>query len=417
MYKRLIGFLEKHNVLFSHQFGFQKNKSTSQAILDLCNQLTNSVDKKEVSCCIFLDLAKAFDTVDHKILLDKLSHYGIRGSGLNWFKSYLSSRTQKVCINGLLSEPQTITHGVPQGSVLGPLLFLLYINDLPSCSKILKFHLFADDTSIFYSHKNAKDLEYIVNLELKNVSTWLSANRLSLNVDKSNFLTISKKKKTYSNIDIKIDNISIKEKDYIKYLGVLIDNKLSWKQHTQNVNTKISKGIGILAKMRHYVSLDVLRQLYHAFISPHLCYGLVNWGSASKCATSKLNQSLKRAIRIMNFADYRADCKPLFSKLGLLNFEDLYKREAAKFMYDINNNNITPILCELFQKTSTRHSYKTRQATRNDFSLPMVTTECRKKFICYNGIKIWNQIPIEIRSMSNKKLFNKYLHKWFLELY
>ncbi len=415
MHKRLTTFLDKHDVLFAHQFGFQKSKSTTQAILDLCNQLTNALNKKEISCCIFLDFAKAFDTVDHKILLDKLSHYGIRGSALNWFKSYLASRTQKVSINGTLSEPQTITHGVPQGSVLGPLLFLIYINDLPSCSSILKFHLFADDTSIFFSYNNAKDLESIVNLELKNVSTWLSANRLTLNVDKSNFLTISNKKKGESAIDIKIDNNSIKEKDYIKYLGVLIDNKLNWKQHTQYVNTKVSKGIGILAKMRHFVSQDVLRQLYHAFIAPHISYGLICWGSASKCNTTLLNKSLKKAVRIMNFADYRAKSKPLFSKLGLFNFDDLFKLEVAKFMYDINNNSITPVLCDLFQKTNARHNYKTRQATNKQFCLPMVTTEARKKFINFTGIKIWNQIPLEIRSMSSKKLFNKFLRKWLLQ--
>ena len=415
MHKRLTSSLEKHNVLFSHQFGFQKNKSTTQAILDLCNQLTMALDKKEISCCIFLDFAKAFDTVDHKILLDKLNHYGIRGSALNWFRSYLSSRTQKVCINGILSEPNFISHGVPQGSVLGPLLFLLYINDLPSCSNILKFHLFADDTSIFFSHTNAKDLESIVNQELKIVSTWLSANRLTLNVDKSNFLIISNKKKTSSAIDIRIDDVSIKEKDYIKYLGVLIDNKLNWKQHAQYVNMKISKGIGILAKMRHFVQTDVLRQLYHVFFSPHIRYGLINWGSASKCATTKLSQCLKKVIRIMTFADYKAKSNPLFSKLGLLNFENLYKLEAAKFMYDISNNNLTSTICDLFQKTKARHSYKTRQATKNKFSFPLITTECRKKFITFDGVKIWNEIPLEIRSMSSKNLFKKYLHKWLLQ--
>ena len=239
--------------------------------------------------------------MDHKILLDKLYHYGVRGTALNWFQSYLSNRTQKVCINGILSEPNNITHGVPQGSVLGPLLFLLYINDLPSCSKILKFHLFADDTSIFFSHENAKELESIVNNELKNVSKWLSANRLTLNIDKSNFLIISNKRKIDNTVDIKIDNLSVKEKDCIKYLGVLIDNKLSWKQHSQYVNMKISKGIGVLAKMRHFVPSDVLKQLYHAFVSPHLSYAVINWGNAPKCATTKLNKSLKKAVRIMTF--------------------------------------------------------------------------------------------------------------------
>ena len=227
------------------------------------------------------------------------------------------------------------------------------MNDLPSGSNILKFHLFADDTSIFDSHKSAKNLESIVNCELNKVSTWLSPNRLSLNLDKSNFLSMSNKKKTDSTVDIKIDNLSIRKSDCIKYLGVLINSKLNWKQHFQYVNTKISKGIGILAKMRHYVSTDVLKQLYHTFITPHIRYGIINWGSASKCATNTLNNSLKGAVKIMNLADYRSESKPLFSKLSQLNFDKIHDLEVAKFMYAVNNNNITSTISQLFQKTKT----------------------------------------------------------------
>ena len=286
---------------------------------------------------------------------------------------------------------------------------------MPSCSKILKFHLFADDTSIFFSHENAKELESIVNNELKNVSKWLSANRLTLNIDKSNFLIISNKRKIDTTVDIKIDNLSVKEKDCIKYLGVLIDNKLSWKQHSQYVNMKISKGIGVLAKMRHFVPSDVLKQLYHAFVSPHLSYAVINWGNAPKCATIKLNKSLKKAVRIMTFSGFKESSKPLFTKLGILNFENIHKLEAAKFMYDISINSLASPISGFFQKTKTRHNYKTRQATKNEFSFPLVNTECRKKSIAFNGIKIWNEIPLEIRSMSNKALFKRNLFQWLLQ--
>ena len=207
---RLTIFLEKHNIIFEHQFGFQKNKSTSLAILDLYNQLIKAIEDKKISCCIFLDLAKAFDTVDHTILLDKLEFYGVRGTALDWFKSYLTDRTQKVSINGQLSNPCNVQSGVPQGSVLGPLLFLLYINDMPSVSKLLKFHLFADDTSIFFSDKNVRNLENTVNAELMKVSDWLNANKLTLNVDKSNFLLISSPQKKIScTVNLKIHNKSI----------------------------------------------------------------------------------------------------------------------------------------------------------------------------------------------------------------
>ena len=191
MYSRLIDFLNKNKVLFPHQFGFQKRKSTSLAILDVCIKLMEAIENGEFSCCIFLDFAKAFDTVNHNILISKLEYYGIRGIPLDWFRSYLNQRSQRVFVGGELSVDRTIKYGVPQGSVLGPLLFLLYINDIPKASKIMNFHLFADDTSLFYSHKNINVLEEVVNAELGCISDWLVANKLSLNTKKSNFMIIS----------------------------------------------------------------------------------------------------------------------------------------------------------------------------------------------------------------------------------
>ena len=162
MRTRLPSFLKQHNIIFEHQFGFQKNKSTSLAILNLYNELITAIENKKLLCCIFLDLAKAFDTVDHYILLNKLDRYGIRGTALDWFKSYLTDRTQKVSINGHLSDSRNIKSGVPQGSGLGPLLFLLYINDMPSASKLFKFHLFADDTSLFFRIRAQQTLKKLL---------------------------------------------------------------------------------------------------------------------------------------------------------------------------------------------------------------------------------------------------------------
>ena len=152
MHVRATSFLTKNNVIFDHQFGFQKNSSTGFAILDIYSKIVDSFENKKIACCVFLDFAKAFDTVDHSILIKKLEYYGFRGVVLNWFKSYLHKRTQFTKINNTLSDVGYITCGVPQGSVLGPLLFLLFINDIRHSSDILQFHLFADDTSIFYSH-------------------------------------------------------------------------------------------------------------------------------------------------------------------------------------------------------------------------------------------------------------------------
>ena len=196
MYARLIGFFSKHNILYENQFGFQSNMSTEYAVNQVLNYIVNTLERNEFGVCIFLDFAKAFDTVNHEILLGKLEHYGIRGVALGWIRNYLTNRMQCTEIGDTQSELEMIKCGVPQGSVLGPLLFLIYINDIVNSSKLFNFTLFADDTSLYYSCKNTTYLENIINCELGNISNWLSANRLSLNVAKSKLLYFTNKNRS-----------------------------------------------------------------------------------------------------------------------------------------------------------------------------------------------------------------------------
>ena len=191
MHKRLYDFLQAHNILFQNQFGFRKNNSTTFALIEITEKIKETIDNKKYGCGIFIDLRKAFDTVNHEILLRKLEHYGIRGKAQVWFKSYLTNRKQYVSSNGESSELKQITCGVPQGSCLGPLLFLIYINDLPNISEVLHFYLFADDTNIYYEAETMKKLETVINKELKKLDTWLIVNRLSLNIAKTNFLVFT----------------------------------------------------------------------------------------------------------------------------------------------------------------------------------------------------------------------------------
>ena len=218
VYNQFITFIEKHNLLSNLQFGFQKNRSTEQAIASIISNINNAFSKKQSSYCIFLDFAKAFDTVNHEILVKKLEYYGVRGKSLALFQSYLSNRTQVVEVNGATSEKGLIKHGVPQGSILGPLLFLLYINDISQSSDVLKFFLFADDTTVFYSaDPKDKNTEQILNTELEKVSSWLAANKLSLNVKKSNLLHFHYGKFPKETVHIKINNIPVEEKNSTKY--------------------------------------------------------------------------------------------------------------------------------------------------------------------------------------------------------
>ena len=247
MHKWLYSFLENNDILFHNQFGFRRNNSTVFALIQITEKIKSSIDNGKIGCGIFIDLRKAFDTVNHNILLTKLEHYGIRDNMLSWFQSYLSNRKQYVSINGEQSESHEINCGVPQQSAIGPLLFLIYINDLPNISDVLKFYLFADDTNIYYE---SNSLQKTINKELNKLYLWLNVNRLSLNIDKTNFIIFHPfNKPMKKRITIKINKKAIKEKDSIKYLGVLIDSTLSWKQQILNLSKNISHAIGIIYKL------------------------------------------------------------------------------------------------------------------------------------------------------------------------
>ena len=247
MYKRLYAYLECHNILYSLQFGFRQNCSTNHALISIAKSTHSSVDNKEFGCGIFIDLKKAFDTVNHSILLLKLYHYGVRGKAYEWFQSYLSNRKQFVCVNGHDSDSFSLTCGVPQGSVLGPLLFLLYVNDLPNTSSLLTFHLFADDTNIYYSCKNLDDLESKLNHELKVVAEWLKSNMLALSILKTNFILFhSKKLKPSKLFNLKVDGVNIKQVFTVRYLGVTFDSNFTWKNHINELCSKLSKTVGVI---------------------------------------------------------------------------------------------------------------------------------------------------------------------------
>ena len=289
MHKRLYDFLENNNILFKNQFGFRKNNSTIFALLQITEKIRETIDKGKFGCGIFIDLRKAFDTVNHKILLQKLDHYGIRGSALSWFESYLDNRKQYVYVNGESSDLKIISCGVPQGSVLGPLLFLLYINDLPNISNVLDFYLFADDTNIYYEDVSLISLEKKVNNELKKLNLWLNVNRLSLNIAKTNFVIFHPYNKPLKgSITIKIKKKAIVEKSAIKYLGVTIDSTLSWKDHILNISKKISRAIGVMYKIRPFINIAIMKNLYYALIYSHLVYAIQVWGSACDMHLKKI---------------------------------------------------------------------------------------------------------------------------------
>ena len=278
IYNRLYDYLTKYHILFDNQYGFRKQHSTALALIHLYDKLSTAIDNKEYTMGVFIDLSKAFDTVNHDILLAKLKHYGIRGISLKWFESYLSGRMQYVNFNGYSSCYKQVKCGVPQGSILGPLLFLIYINDLCNVSNALDLLLFADDTSIFFSNKNLESLSFTVNNELNKLTEWFFANKLSINIKKSNYMVFRPRQKRQTpDIKVALNNHDLTRVKETVFLGVVLDEHLTWIPHITNVARKISKSVGIMYKASFCLSKNSLATLYYSLVYPYLQYCVSVW--------------------------------------------------------------------------------------------------------------------------------------------
>ncbi len=270
-------FLQQNNILSNSQYGFRPKHSTNDAISELVFDITENLENKSNTLSVFLDLSKAFDTIDHKILLSKLNHYGIRGTTLKWFKSYLEDRTQYVKINNTKSTTKPVTCGVPQGSVLGPLLFIIYTNDLANSLTYTHAILFADDTTIYANSNNLNILYENVQNDLSSLDVWFKTNKLSLNVNKTNYMMFTNNHRpqlNHMNKTLTIGNEEIVKKKHVKFLGVTIDENLKWHEHITSAKNKISKTFYSIKMVKHILPQNILKTLYETLIQPHLEYGI-----------------------------------------------------------------------------------------------------------------------------------------------
>ena len=307
LYNRLLSFLNSSHIIVNNQYGFRKKHSTFMAILDWYDNISKAIDNNEFALGIFIDLSKAFDTLNHNILCEKLYYYGVRGIPLQLFKNYLANRNQYVYFNGVSSPLRSVECGVPQGSILGPLLFILYVNDIVYSSSILKFFLFADDTNLLNSSKDLTKLISSTNEELSKVTEWFKANRLSLNVKKTHFMFFGNKQLPDDNSSHKLmlDGSYLEQVNSTKFLGLFIDEKLTWNQHISHISLKVSKGLGIISRVRRIFPQTVLLMLYYSLIYPYLSYCCIIWGNACVSTLNRVVILQKRAIRLVTNSPYR----------------------------------------------------------------------------------------------------------------
>lgn len=417
VYNRLTSYIDKNNILNQNQYGFRSNRSTSMAILDFVEKVSTSLDNGFTTTGIFLDLSKAFDTINHEILLKKLNFYGIRGKPLKWIENYLQDRKQFVDFNGTHSEMFDITCGVPQGSILGPLLFLIYINDVCNTSKIVHFTLFADDTNILYTSKDLNNYNSKLNEELKKLSLWFKTNKLSVNIKKTNYMIFrnSKRKKTTQS-QIQIDGTMVDKVDETKFLGIIIDDQLKWKSHISHICSKVSKGIGIIWRIRYLLPTSAVKSLYYTLIYPYLHYGNTIWGCTYETNLERLSILQKRVVRLISNSPYNAHTNPLFKAFSILKLKDITTLNVASFMYLYTKCQLPETFKHVFKLNSEIHQHNTRQS--QNYHTVSRKTKLSQFSISSMGPLIWNTYKkfldncktiYKFKKIMKEELISKYI--------
>ena len=357
--KQLIRFLHINEIIYKHQYGFRAGHNTSHPVLHLTDKIYNAMNTKPSgkTLTIFIDLKKAFDTVDHSILLEKMKIYGVRNTENRWFENYLSDREQFVSLHGIESIKKKISCGVPQGSVLGPLLFLLFINDLPNATDFLTL-LFADDTTFQVSGSELNQLFDLANTELKKSAVWFEANKLTLNVKKTKFMVFSESTSKISNSYLKIGETNIEQigtncnEKYFKFVGHVLDDKLSWEGHIEHIAKKLASANFGINSSKNFVPLRIRKSLYYSLFDSHLNFGNLMWGCAKTKLLNKVENLQKRCIRNVCLKNFRAHTEPLFKHLNILKLSDKISYCRSVFMHKYRNRKLPMSFTGLFKDAS-----------------------------------------------------------------
>ena len=378
-----------NKLYYSSQYGFRQSHSTELTVLEIVDRIAYQMDQDNVPLNIYIDLSKAFDTIDHKILLHKLQYYGLNQNSLSLIQNYLTNRQQYVDFQNINSSLLPISTGVPQGSILGPLLFIIYINDIAKASQIFNFISYADDTTLFVSLNYTNSNTYspnttTLNNEIVKVTEWLALNKLSLNTSKTKAMIFHTSQKRVTPPVIKIKDTIIEYVDSFPLLGIIINRNLNWTPHINHISKKISKTIGILKKIKHYLPTATLKSIYNSLINSHVNFGALCWGYN---ANSILNLQ-KKAVRIICNSSYNAHAQPLFKKLCLLTINDVVTLKLYKFYFRFINKKLPNYFLTTISLDPQNESHE--HDTRQDlFILPRI----KHKYCEFN---LRYQLPIQL---------------------
>ena len=406
VHTRMISFIKKYKILPDNQFGFQANKCTSDAILEFLDYGYETLNKSKHLLAIFLDFSKAFDTISIGILLKKLEHYGFRNNINLWLNSYLTNRKQFVKINQTTSNTLITKMGVPQGSTLGPLLFILYMSDMKQALDNMKVLHFADDSTLYLDVDKNNTNTTLINRDLESLNDWLSANKLFLNIDKTKYMIIHNRGRPQG-INLNIGGSQVNRCEVHKFLGVFIDDQLNFKKHVESLNAKISRNLGILRKIKIFVPLSVLKNIFYALINSHYTYAITAYGFTNSIQLSRLTRLIDRSIKLILDMEHFSleNCK----RNKILNFQlalDFFTLiKIQKILFTETHNYFTDKL----NNYQIHHTANTRRLYQAHLTIPLMHfTKCQNAFI-YQGSHSWNKLPLQLREITSSRKFKNKL--------
>ena len=409
VHDQLYSFLTDNNILNSCQSGFRRNHSTSSSLIDVSDYILQNMNQGLVTGALFLDLKKAFDTVNYDILLKKLHNYGVTGNSLNWFRSYLSGRMQAVNINSTLSDFKHVNIGIPQGSILGPLLFIIYVNSLPDCINC-KCVMYADDTTLLFKSADSTSLQFHMNDCMSKIVHWFKINKLTLNIKKTKYMIFGTNNalRNFDDISLNYGNDIIERVYKFKYLGVIFDPTLAWNEHVDYISSVVSKRIGVIRRVKFYLPPATLSLLANSLVFPHFDYCSPVWTNCISEISNSLQILQNKLARVLLSADIRTPISDMMSILCWDKLHERWNKQLLVIVFKCLHHNAPSYLSSQFVFTSSIHSKCTRSQSCNTLVLPFWNNNQGKRTFYYRGASMWNRLSPEIRSKLTSMSLNMF---------